>query len=102
MQMKQSKSWDIQLHWLRDEPNQDIFRVFWDKGPNNGADYFTKHHPTVHHRTIQTERNYVQDMHSDLRQKINLIFSQKMSKNTSPQGCVNPGHTRVPDLSTVT
>ena len=97
MQMKQSKAWDMQLHWLRDKPNKEIFNVFWDKGPNNGADYFTKYHPTVHHRRIRIDRKYIRDMHSDLRQKVNLIFSQKVSKNTSLQGCVKPGHNCVPD-----
>ena len=49
IQMKKSKAWDMQLHWLRDKENHNFFNVFWDKGTNNDADYFTKHHPTVHH-----------------------------------------------------
>ena len=48
-QMKMSKTWDMHLHWLQDKENQKFFNVFWDKGQNQGADYFTKYHPTVHH-----------------------------------------------------
>ena len=69
MQMKKFKCWDMQLHWLCDKPNKNFFGVFWDKGSNNGADYFTKHHPTVHHRSIRIERKYIQDIHSDLNKK---------------------------------
>ena len=62
MQMKASKTWDMQLHWLRDKENMKFFKVFWDKGSNQGGDYWTKHHPTVHHRRIRLERKYVRDM----------------------------------------
>ena len=62
MQMKQSKTWDMQLHWLRDKQNTSHFNVFWDKGSNQGADYWTKHHPTVHHRHVRQERKFVRDI----------------------------------------
>ena len=28
IQMKQSKTWDMQLHWLRDKENQKVFNFF--------------------------------------------------------------------------
>ena len=59
--LKRSKFWDLKLHWLRDKQSHTFFSVFWDKGNNNGADYFTKHHPTFHHRHIRKERKYVRD-----------------------------------------
>ena len=62
MQMKASKTWDMQLHWLRDKENMKSFKVFWDKGSNQGGYYWTKHPPTVHHRRIRLERKYVRDM----------------------------------------
>ena len=34
MQMKESKTWDMKLHWLRDKQNTNHFKVFWDKGSN--------------------------------------------------------------------
>ena len=50
IQLKKSKVWDINLPWLRDSHSKQCFDIFWDKRENNDADYFTKHHPTVHHR----------------------------------------------------
>ena len=51
----------MHLHWLRDKEKQKYFKVFWDKGANNYADYFTKHHPIIHHRRIRNERTYIRD-----------------------------------------
>lgn len=38
------------FHWLRDNEN---FRIYWDKGPNNDADYFTKDHTYKHHNNMK-------------------------------------------------
>ena len=59
--LKRSKFWDMKLHWLRDKQFDQFFSVFWDKGTNNGADYFTKHHPKVHHCQTKQQRKYVRD-----------------------------------------
>ena len=54
MRVKRSKSWDMKYNWLRDCIAQDQFIIKWDKGVNNLADYFTKHHPPNHHKTIRS------------------------------------------------
>ena len=77
MQMKRSKTWDMHLHWLRDKENKNHFKVFWDKGSNNGADYFTKHHATIHHRKVRSLRQYIRDVYSDLRKSINILASNR-------------------------
>ena len=60
MLQNRSKSWDMRYYWLRDKLNQQLFNIYWDKGCNNHADYFTKHHPTIHHRN---KRNlYIKDI----------------------------------------
>ena len=59
MQMKRSKSWDMNMHWLRNREERKHFKVQWAKGSNNAVDYFTKHHPTVHHRSER--RKYIRD-----------------------------------------
>ena len=46
---KRSKSWDMKFHWLRDKETQKRLKVYWDKGENNLADPYTKHHPTTYH-----------------------------------------------------
>ena len=50
MRVKRSKSWDMRYNWLRDRSAQNQFKIRWDKGIYNLADYFTKHHSPTHHR----------------------------------------------------
>ena len=56
---KQSKSWDIHYHFLRNQQTQQQFKFFWEPGTNNNSDYFTKHHNTVHH--WEQRPKYVRD-----------------------------------------
>ena len=44
MRVKRFKSWDMCYIWLRDCSAQQQFKIRWDKGIYNLADYFTKHH----------------------------------------------------------
>ena len=53
LKQKMSKSWDMRLNWLRDRQTQKRFNVFRDKGQNNWADYFTKHHSAKHHKVMR-------------------------------------------------
>ena len=55
IQMKRSKSWDMNLHWLRDKEFLKQFKILWGKGEHNGADYFTKHHSIKHHRLTRSD-----------------------------------------------
>ena len=49
MRHKKSKSWDMRYWWLKENSSQSKFKIFWDKGVHNWADYFTKHFaPSVH------------------------------------------------------
>ena len=54
MRMKRAKTWDMRWNWLRQKQQRLIFKILWEKGARNKADYFTKHHPPNHHR----ERRY--------------------------------------------
>ncbi len=58
MRHKKSKAWDMRLWWLKDKMVQNHFKMFWDKGANNWADYFTKHFAPKYHREIRTR--YIQ------------------------------------------
>ena len=54
MKQKISKSWDMRFNWLRDRSIiQKLLNIYWAKGTNNWADYFTKHHVPSHHRGIR-------------------------------------------------
>ena len=72
---KRSKSWDMRYYWLRDKMNQMLFNIFWEKGTNNAADYFTKHHPTIHHRSMRNR--YVRDRINCMRQCL-VSYNQKI------------------------
>ena len=70
IQLKKSKSWDMNMHWLRDREHQKQFTVTWEKGSGNKADYHSKHHPTVHHRNTRSKyiRDVVCALSSNIRQ----------------------------------
>ena len=68
IQMKRSKSWDMNFHWLRDKETMKEINVNWGKGKDNFADYFTKHHSIVHHRRMRPI--YIKDIMNDLFSKI--------------------------------
>ena len=51
----------MRFHWLRDKEVQKEIKVFWDKGKNNLADYYTKHHTASYHRKIRPQ--YIRDKH---------------------------------------
>ena len=70
--MKRSKSWDMNLHWLRDREQRKHFTIKWEKGKNNKGDYFTKHHPTIHHR--KERQKYVRDVVNCLYTNIKEIY----------------------------
>ena len=49
VRQKKSRCFDTGFHWIRDRAKQGQFDVYWRPGPNNKADYVTKHHaPAVH------------------------------------------------------
>ena len=81
---KKSKSWDMRFYWLRDKKTQQLLNFYWEKGKNNYADYFTKHHSIKHHRS--TRPTYIRDKNIDftkLRNSANHVSShnEKMSPN---------------------
>ena len=61
IKQRRSKTWDMRWNWLRDEATKEQLRIYWDKGENNDADYFTKHHPPSHHLAMRPK--YVLNAH---------------------------------------
>jgi hypothetical protein len=55
VQPKQTKAMDMRFHWLRDRECQQEFRIYWRPGKMNYANYWTKHHPELHHRNMRKE-----------------------------------------------
>jgi hypothetical protein len=50
---KALKAMDMRSHWLRCRNTQGQFCYYWRPGTQNLADYFTKHHPTSHHKSVR-------------------------------------------------
>jgi len=50
---KRSKAIDMRFFWLWDRENQGQFKLYWCKGMDNLADYFTKHHTTPYHQKMR-------------------------------------------------
>ena len=65
-----SKSIDMKFYWLISRVEQNQFRIYWDRGETNLADYFTKHHPASHHRRVRP------------------IYVNQTNSPTDLQGCI--------------
>jgi len=50
---KRTKAMDMRYNWILDRQVQSHFQVLWRPGKDNLADYFTKHHSTVHHKRMR-------------------------------------------------
>jgi hypothetical protein len=61
IKQRRSKTWDMRWNWLRDKATHQQLRMYWAKGTDNDADYFTKHHPPSHH--LPTRPKYVLNAH---------------------------------------
>jgi hypothetical protein len=49
---KALKAMDMHFHWLRCCNAQGQFCYYWRPGTQKLADYFTKHYPTSHHKSV--------------------------------------------------
>ena len=58
---KRSKSWDMRYHWRQEKNAKKEFNIFYDKGTDNNADHFTKHHPAQYHLHVQKSSYCVRD-----------------------------------------
>jgi hypothetical protein len=47
--MRKSKAIDMRFHWIRDRCDQGQFKIQWQPGLSNLADYFTKTHPVSYY-----------------------------------------------------
>jgi hypothetical protein len=76
IQPRRTKAMDMRFHWLRDREAQGQFKIYWRSGKTNLADYFTKHHPPLHHVNIRAEfLSKIKDLVEIRRQK-----SQRQTK----------------------
>jgi hypothetical protein len=50
LKQRWSKAIDMRFYWVCNRVRQCHILIHWKRGATNQADYFTKHHPTLHHR----------------------------------------------------
>jgi hypothetical protein len=50
IKQKRSKAINMRFYWIRDRVKDGQFVIYWQKGSDNDADYFSKHHPPAVHR----------------------------------------------------
>ena len=105
IKQKQSKSWDMKYHWMRERGTRKHIRYYWDKGINNEADYFSKHHPPKHH--IDMRPKYILKGHL-LTEKICHVCTNFFQTRWHPdmsRGCVDappPNRDKLPRVSRMT
>jgi hypothetical protein len=73
------KAIDMRFYWVRDRAQQGQFDIGWGPSAQNLGDYFTKHHPPVHHKEIRGM--YLHSEHSPK--------SIPATHKKTPQGCVD-------------
>ena len=86
LKLKQSKTMDMRFFWVRDRVKQNHFKIHWEKGKVNRADYFTKHHSAAHHK--RTRPLYINDQ----------LHVNNSLQRSNLRGCINPITTYVRDI----
>ena len=51
---RRTKAMDMRYNWVLDRQTRLHFLVSWRPGKENLADYYTKHHSTVHHKRLRS------------------------------------------------
>lgn len=86
VKQKRSKAIDMRFYWIRDRVRQGHFHVYWKSGKLNKGDYFSKHHPTKHHRDMRPVYLY-----SPTNPKRNYFECLEDNKLDSGEGVLNSG-----------
>ena len=60
VKQKRSKAIDMRFYWIRDRIKNGQFIIYWRKGKENDADYFTKHHQPAHHRRMRSRYLHIE------------------------------------------
>jgi hypothetical protein len=82
-----SKAMDMRFYWVRDRVRQKQFKIHWKKGSLNHADYFSKHHPTSHHRSVRS--TFLYDPKNPIRNHFAILQDADISDGTK-NSCAIP------------
>jgi hypothetical protein len=64
VKQRRSKAIDMLFYWIRNRVQDGQYLVHWQRGTDNLADYFTKHHFPSHHHIMHSR--YLLDLHKPL------------------------------------
>jgi hypothetical protein len=73
IKQNRSKAIDMRFYWLIDRVKQGQFRIYWEPGHTNLADYYTKHHPPSHHKRVRPVYTYTEQSPVSLQGCIELL-----------------------------
>ena len=90
MRQKRSKSWDMRYNWLRDRARRNQLAIFWARGQDNHADYYTKHHPPQHHQAMRRRYLHTCSFLSIQTRNIQNLSSQLRSACSMCEGVLLP------------
>ena len=89
---QRSKAIDMRFYWIRDRIAQNQFYVYWAPGKHNLADYFTKHHPAIHHQAVRRyylhtpeSRTYLEKVTVPLPANMRWCFDSRTTKVSRQQ-----------------
>ena len=77
--------------WMIDRIEQGQFTVEWSKGKHYISDYFTKRHPSTHHKRVRPIYNYEPGVSPTSLQGCIEILNQahNLNKPTRALNCLN-------------
>ena len=88
LKQQRSKAIDMRFYWLRDRVQQGQFKIYWAPGEENWGDYYTKHHPPIHHIKIRpcilNEPNSPNDMQGCVD-----ILKARLTRNPARKSIIN-------------
>ena len=90
MRQKLSKAFDMRFYWVKDRIKQKQFQLLWRKGATNMADYFTKHHPSWHHKQMRYKYLHQALTTILVRLKNDHQHRHLQHRPVGVQGCVTP------------
>jgi hypothetical protein len=95
IQLECTKAMDMRFHWLRNQEAQGQFKIYWQPGGTNLADYFMKHHPPAHHVNVRAEfLTRVKDLAEARCMKHEGQTKTSNNKIAKLQGCVRQASLR--------
>jgi hypothetical protein len=87
IKQKRSKVIDMRFYWLKDRVKQGQFRIYWEPGHTNLADYYNKHHPPCHYKRVTPVFTHTKQSPVSLQGFIELLLRHLPKAGTNPVPC---------------